>query len=94
MSLQDFVGYARLLGGAQDAYCVRRIVEPTLAQLHVSSHLHRYDVVDTGPNTQVVLDFGDATQIVNHHSVKLLESLSVAHRMALQLALGHSRAED
>jgi len=93
LSLQEFTSYARLLGGAQDAYRVRRIVEPALEQLRACQYLEKYEIVGRGSDLRFVLEFSGDIRVVDQRSVTLLEGLGVDRGMAEKLALAHSRAE-
>lgn len=93
LSVQEFGDYARLLGGAQEAYRVRRIIQPALQQLQACGYLKHYNIVGRGTDLHFVLEFAADTSITDQRSVTLLESLGVTAKVAQQLALAHSRAE-
>lgn len=93
LTLQDFSGYARLLGGAQDAYRVRRILQPALEQLHRCGYLKRYEVIGRGAGLSVMLEFSGTSAVTDQRSVKHLEELGVTSSVAQQLALSHHRRE-
>ncbi|GAA5533918.1 hypothetical protein Dalu01_02326 [Deinococcus aluminii] len=93
LSAQEFSGYARLLGGAQDAFRVRRIVEPALKQLHASGYLQRYEVIGRGAGLSFLLEFSGHGTVTDQRSVTRLGALGVTANIAQQLALGHSRQE-
>ena len=93
LNLQDFGGYARLLGGAQDAYRVRRIVQPALEQLHRCGYLKRYEVLGRGAGLGMLLEFSGTGTVTDQRSVRRLEEMGVATHIAQRLALSHSRKE-